>query len=965
MKGLKTYFGTILFVVALLLSGVDYAAAQSTTTLSGRFIDDTNEETMPGVVIEIANQQTPDTKRYYTSEYGGVFKISGLRAGKYICKATFMGYADCDFTAEVGTLPCNVGDIRMKVSSIAIEAVVKTAVANRATMLGDTLRYNADAFKVAIDAEVGALLRKMPGIIISDGKVEAQGEEVKQIYVDGKEFFGSNIQQVLQSIPAQAVEHIEVYNRLSEAAQITGIDDGDGGKVINIITRQSIKRSLFGKVHIGAGYEPSAVSNVTNKFKYTAGGTVNMFNDESRFTAMALFNNLNKQNLTDDDIAMSNGQNSANISRTMSVNSQQGVAAADILAFNYSDVWGRRNRAKFEGSIFYNHISARNDYVVDRWYDEAVTKKDTIHYDQFSHPDNHTLRFRSRLDWKVGKRQKLVVIPNINYYNNSSINEVDTTSLRWGQSGYRWMPSGNDGYSTTLSASVYAQYSYRFLRQGRTLMIVASYGDYVSDGDRDYYSNGAGKTSKENPDKATIKYTYSRTITDSRTTTLRIQPTFRERIGRYSHLNISYRLQYQMRSRDLFNYATDADHLIDESRINRKSSTTSDGSFMFHQAGLGYRYGRQRNWLSVNLMMQHSTLKNNDNWHNVSTNNSYLDFVYNATLQWSFNQRNTLRVSANSSVGAPGVHLLLDVYDVSNSQYVSKGNPNLRTYTTHNYFARYTHLAPARGITFMLMGKATHIQHYMGSKITYSPPTIEVDGKKYNPIQLTERVNLDGYWSYEGRASIGFPVSWLGSNLNIAVGATYTTVPLIINDKDDVMSTVNAYSDWTLGSNISEKVDFTLRWRGTFTSSNSTLDIMTNRYFMQRATANVKVVLPLNFTFTTSAAFTHYLGITNDFNDKFLLWNVSIGKKVLNRLGEVELVANDILGQNMSFSRGVWAGYSQVRYNSTLGRCFLVRFTYNIRAFHTGPKRRARHDRAAAPVNRLDRIERVLNSLKF
>jgi hypothetical protein len=188
---------------------------------------------------------------------------------------------------------------------------------------------------------------------------------------------------------------------------------------------------------------------------------------------------------------------------------------------------------------------------------------------------------------------------------------------------------------------------------------------------------------------------------------------------------------------------------------------------------------------------------------------------------------------------------------------------------------------------------------------------------------------------------------------------------MIINGDDDVMSTVNAYSDWTLGSNISEKVDFTLRWRGTFTSSNSTLDIMTNRYFMQRATSNVKVVLPLDFTATTSLAFTHYLGITNNYNDKFLLWNLSIGKKVLKRLGEVELIANDILGQNMSFSRGVWAGYSHVQYNSTLGRCFLVRFTYNIRVFQTSPKHRLRHSKGALPVNRLDRIEGMLNSLKF
>lgn len=940
-------------------------SAQLPVSVSGRLFDEENREGVIGAVIEVVPAATPEKVRYYTSEYGGYFKIPALRAGSYRCVATFIGYEDRVFEFEVASLPLDVGTLAMKTSSIGIEAVVKEAVSTRTTMVGDTLRYNADAFKVATDAEVEALLRKMPGITISEGKIEAQGEVVKQIYVDGTEFFGGNIQQVLQSIPAQAVEHIEVYNRLSEAAQITGVDDGEGGKVINIVTRQSLSHSSFGKVHAGFGYEPDAAPGIAPKYKYTAGGSVNIFRGDARVTVMALVNNLNKQNLTDDDMSVGNNSNNSKESRQFTVNSQQGVAAAEIFALNYSDRWGQRKRAKFEGNIFYNHLNAKNGFTIDRWYN-APAKIDTAHYDQFANPDNYTLKFRGRLEWKVAKRQKLVIIPNATYTDNSSVNRVDTTSLRWGESGYRWLPSGNDGRSRYYMVSTYAQYSYKFLRQGRVFLLVASVNHSDSDADRNYYSNGAGKTSKKSPELATIGYTYSRKFTDTETTTVRIQPTYRDRIGRYSTINLSYRLQCQLRSRDLLSYVTGEDYMIDDNAsINTKTSSSFDGKFLYHQAGAGFRYSRNRNWVSLSASYQNSRLSNHNRWTGDRMLRSYHHPIYNATLQWSFNRSNTLRVSCNSEVKAPSLWTMLDIYDVSNSQYVSRGNPRLKPFAEHNFFARYTNISTSKGTTLMLMAKVRHIQDYIGVDVVYSPETIEIDGKKYNPIQLTMPVNLNGYWSYEGRASIGFPVKFLGSNLNISVGANYSNVPVVVNKSSDMMDNLTGYANLTLGSNISENVDFTIDWRGAYSTNKSALAVMNNDYFTHTASANVKVVMPLGFTLTTGATFTQYVGFTNRFNDCFTMWNIAVGKKVLRRLGEVEFCVNDVLNQNTSFGRYVWAGYSQVRYNSTMGRYFLVKFTYNLRNFAGGSRRMRMESRRTAPTDRFGEIERKLNVLKF
>lgn len=938
--------------------------AQQSPYVYGRLVDSESLEGVVGAVFEVTETHGSAEKRYQTSEYGGNFRIPVRDGVDYSCKITYVGYEERTIDFRGSYVPKNLGTLEMKPSTIGIDAVVKEVVPTRTVMLGDTLRYNADAFKVATDAEVEALLRKMPGITISEGRIEAHGEEVKQIYVDGVEFFGGNIQNVLQTIPAQAVEHIEVYNRLSEAAQITGVDDGEGGKVINIVTRQSLSHSSFGKVHAGYGYEPTASPRISPKHKYTAGGSVNIFNGDARVTLMGLVNNLNKQNLSDEGMSVSDKANNSNASRQFSVNSQAGVASAEIFALNYSDRWGRRKRARFDGNIFYNHLNARNEFTIDRWYD-APAKCDTAHYDQFANPNNHTLKFRGRLEWKVAKRQKLIFIPSVTYTDNSSLNSVAETSLRWGESGYRWMPSGNEGRSRYYNVGAYAQYSYKFLKTGRLFLLVASVSASDSDADRNYYSNG-GKTSQESPDLATIDYTYSRKLTETRTTNIRVQPTFRERIGRYCNLNVTYRLQCQLRSRDLMSYNTGEDYVIGDGEVNPLTSSSAEGMYLYHQAGVGFRYGKQRNWFSVNVSYQNSQLSNRDLWSGESDFRSFHHPVYNATLQWSFDASNTLRVSCNSKVKAPSLWTMLDIYNVSNSQYISRGNPDLRPFCQHNFFARYTNISAEKGTTFMLMLKAQHTADYIGTDITYSPGPIEIGGKRYNPIQLTRPVNLGGNWSYDGRASIGFPIGFLSSNLNISLGSRYSLIPVIVNSEYDRMKNLSAYSRVVLGSNISENVDFTIDWRGSYSVNKSSLAVLDNDYFTHCASAKLKVVLPLGFTIETDAAFTQYIGFTNGYDDNFTMWNLSVGKKVLRRLGEVQLCVNDILNANTSFSRYVWAGYSQVRYNSVPGRCFLVKFTYNLRNFSGGTRRMEKIRKSSGVrTNDFERVKRMLDGLRF
>ena len=976
-----------------------------TAVVSGRFFDTETKEGVVGAIIEITTPRDSLFRRHYTTGHGGFFKTPPLPRGEYKLLSTFVGYQDYERTFKVDALPISLGDMAMSPAAIDVGLVVKTVVVPRATIMGDTLRYTASQFKVTMDAELETLLRKLPGISINNGKIEAQGEVVKQIYVDGKEFFGGNIQQVLQSIPAQAVESIEVYNRLSEASQITGVDDGEGGKVINIVTKGSLSHSNFGKMQAATGLGSDRVPSQSKmgayndklKWRYSVGGTMNMFRDDRRITFMALTNNLNKQNLSDEGIAMSGSQNRNNASSSFSVNRQTGVAYANIFAMNYADRWGKRKRAKFDGNIFFNHSNTLNNYTLDRWYNKPA-KLDTVHYDNYNNPNNINLRFRGRVDWKVAKRQHLLLTPTYRYTNNYSANQQFDTSMRsgWSESAKakdepipRYYPNSNYGRSESHHMGLSAQYSYRFLKSGRTLLIVANASHDNSGSWRNYRSYDGTEAID-----ALRQYSLSHNDTDNSTTTLRIQPTFRERIGRYLTLNVSYNFQYQWRDRDVMNYAIKNQ----KEEIKPKSSSSYKGATWFHEASVGMRYGKGRNWLSVNLRYRNTTLETTNLWSGKVLRrnfNSFLDnCLYNVTLNIAANSKHSMRMSLNSSIRMPGLWDLNDMINANNSSYISVGNPNVLPSREHNFFVRYTNVSSRFGTTFMVMAKAEHVENYVGSKIAYQPGKLSIldyvtpDGSihyaSYTPIQISQRVNLDGYWSYEARTSLGLPLKHLRSNLNLVLGATYSDIPMeMVNvdklrenkipviDKDDkfsvrgervMMHNTNAYAQVTLGSNISENIDFTVTWRGTYSYNNSTLQTINNKYFMHYLRGNIKAVLPLGFTITSSVNYTQFIIFTNNLNDHFTLWNISVGKKVLNGLGEVELCVDDVLNQNTSFGRGVMATYSQLRYNLVLGRTFLVRFTYNLRDLG-GMKRRMKT--VDYPQDPLGDVQSKLNALKL
>ena len=972
----------VILSILIAITTLSTAMAQQKGKVSFVLLDSESKQAVIGAVVELYPTAKPDNKRYYTSNVDGSVNLPSLEYGEYTILATSLGYADLTKTFTVKSANLNLGKISMKESTTRIDTVVKEVKSLRASQNGDTLSYNAGAFKVSSDSDVEGLLKKMPGINITDGSVEAQGETVQKVFVDGKEFFGEDVNTAIKSLPAEAVERVEVFNKLSDQAEFSGMDDGEGYKAINIVTKTNMRQGQFGKMYGGYGYQPET-DDITSHHKYTVGGNVNFFQGDSRLSVLALFNNINQQNFSFEDILGVSGGGGGGGGRRgfgqYMVRPQSGVAAVNSIGLNYSDVWGRKDQVKFQGSYFFNNTGSKNLSVSDTWYEDP-SPVDTLHTEGYSTTRNNNHRFNARVDWKISRNQSLMSRTSFSF---QGYNPYSTTEgYQYGQSGLLYQYDQSTRNSRGIRASEFLQYRVKIAKPGRTLTVDASinYRDNnsrrqlvsnessgIAPYDSSWIGNYFGEDSnwhdmQSNP----LLYSpvYQIITSPTREYNLRGNVTYNEPLSQSSSLSFQYRLSYEdeLKDQEAFYYDSDAFDPTSQ-KINQQMTSKYESGYWTHRVGPGFRYSKNRNTVVANVYYQRSQLNGNIvGGQSDKINRTFDNFLYFAMLNYAFNPENTIRMFFRSSTNAPSVTQLQSIFDVSTPQYLSVGNADLNPSFSHNINFHYIHSNIEKGRTFMWMFSMQNQQDYISQSTLYCPTGFELSrfgdiavptnskGENYTPQRITSYENMDGYWSLRTHISYGLPVSWLKSNLNLSAGVRYNIVPsAIYSTEGDIVDnilnhnyTVNLAKNIgydasvTLGSNISENIDFTISWRGTYNQAWNTASKAgaKNDYFNHTASASLKWVFWKGFTFTAACSYNQYIGITQDYNEQYLLCNLYLGKKVFkNRRGEIQIGVNDVANQNTAFSRTTGSGYTKNMTNSVIGRYYSIQFVYNLRHF--------------------------------
>ena len=480
------------FLTTLFITCLAAAAYAQNGKVTMTVVDSQTKEGVAGAVIEFKLSDGSADPKYYTSGFNGKADIAGLKSGEYDMTISFLGYDDLAKKITVTASTKDLGTFDLTQSTTKIETVVKEVQSIRTSQKGDTVSYNAEAFKVANDADMEGLLKKMPGITITNGTVEAQGETVQKIFVDGKEFFGEDVATALNSLPAQAVKSVEVYNKLSDNAEFSGMDDGEGYKAINIVTHETMRQGFFGKLYAGYGYQPET-DEITNSNKYILGGNVNMFHGSSRVSLIGLLNNINQQNFSFEDILDVSGSTGGmgggmggGVGQYM-VRPQSGVANVGSIGVNYSDSWGENEKVKLQASYFFNRTRTRNLSQTTKWYEAPLEDLGTLEQEGRSDNLNYNNRLNARVDWRIAENHSMMSRTNLSFqtYDPFSV----TNGLQYGDNLYNIIANGNDANRGGFNFNEFIQYRVKLGKAGRLLTADFRLGMRDNNNDSKSYSN--------------------------------------------------------------------------------------------------------------------------------------------------------------------------------------------------------------------------------------------------------------------------------------------------------------------------------------------------------------------------------------------------------------------------------------------------------------------------------------------
>lgn len=913
------------------------ANAQSQGNISMKIIDSKDNSAVVGAVINI--EADKDHSYYNTTDSEGSVKLSGLNYGEYKLTATFLGYDTIKRNIVLNQQDLNLGTLKITEQVQKIDRVTIQAAAIRTSQSGDTIIYNADSYKVTADAVAEGLLAKMPGIKVEDGEVETQGEQVQKILLDGKEFFGDDVALAVKNIPADIIDKVEVFSKLSDNAEFTGFDDGDSYMAINFVTKTGRNTGQFGKFTVGYAHE-----NL-----YQASANYNYFTNDHRVSIIAGYNNMNIRNFGSMDLVGSSGKgNRGNFSRGGGTGSGSGLATVGAIGFNYGGEFAE-SKLKLDLSYFYNMTDSESSSTTDRVYmtDEEDGTQRYYYGTSSSASDNMNHRVNAKVTYKPNDRHSIMIRPEFAFQDN-------------GSSSYSF--KDNDVYDGTTMTDLYETTSskvndkdaysmsnnlvYRALigNGGRNIMInaSASYSSNnshaLSDTETSYiYSPEADTAVIQNILNGTESYNISGGFTYS-------EPIFEKS----TMLTMKYNFRYRYSDADYKVYQWEEELNAYNPDYDLESSNIYNSGYLTHSVGPGIMYTKAKlTTLTANVYYQLASLMNTQDVPVITPATqkySFDDIVYSMMLRKSFNQTNSMRVMLRSSTDNPSVSELQDVVKDSDPSSVSSGNSSLEPSYSHSLRATYTRSNIMKGRTFMVMVNGSLTNNYIGDStvmlLTSADSFTLPNGNELESYgEFTKPVNLNGAWNISTSVSYGTPIYPLYCNLNSDLGFTYRESPSIFNGIENLSMSSSYKAGLSLGSNISEYVDFTLSYNGSYNIAKYKYDLSTstndNEYMTHKASASFKFVFWAGITLSGNTSYTQYKGITDDFNQEYISCNIYLGKKLFkNQRGEISVGVNDLFNQTEKFSRNITETYVENVTTTSIGRYYGIKFVYDLRKFN-------------------------------
>lgn len=919
--------GFVFFLTLFTLHFPPTAFAQK-LTIKGTLRDTANRP-LEGATVMLLDGKDTSLVSFARSQSTGAFEFKNLANAPYFLKATYMGLQPLNQT--IPTQPTEVldlGAIRMAPIPKELKEVVIKGERDPVTIKQDTIEYNAGSFKVQPNAAVEDLLKRLPGVEVDrNGTVRAQGQQVQRVTVDGKEFFGRDPKMATKNLPADVVDKVQVFDRKSDQAQFTGIDDGQREKTINLSLKEEKKKGIFGNITAGVG----------DASRYSLKGNLNRFSKTRQLSFLGMANNINQQGFSIDDYMNFTGASQRMMSGggvRLQFNSDDdaaiplnfggrnnGFVTSGGAGLNYNDQLSKKT--ELQSNYFYNQLDQLIERETNRETFLPVGTFKTLQ-NTVQKTTNATHRGNVTLDHKIDSLNSLKWTNNFNYSQNSSNTGSNTRSTNGAgvleNEGTR--QSNAQGDTWKLNSELL--WRHKFAKKGRTLSANVILGLEQSDRDgtlravNTFYTPGGQAnrvdTLRQTNIQANDRQSYG------------ITASFTEPLGKRKYLEFNYALNFTQN--DVNRQVFDVNGEGRAPRFNPQLSNQFRNDFTYQRGGLNFRMNTQKSNFSTGVSVQRSALEGDLILQNAHISRTFVNVLPNLRYQYNFAASRNLNLTYDTDVREPSIQQLSPIVDNSDPLNIVTGNPNLRPEYNHRLNVNFFNFNQLKFSNFFAFANLT----YTTNKIANAQ---QVDA---NLVRIYRPVNVKDEYTLNANVSKGFRIKAIGTRVNFTTNLVLNRGITPVNDVDNLTRRLESRNRLRLEYRYKELLDLSTGAAITFNQTSYSLNPNLNQSFINQnyeAEGNLKLSKTLSVNSTLD--YSIYNFADSDFNAKVPLWNASVSRFFLkgNR-GELKFSVVDMLNRNVGINRIAQGNFVQDERIRSLGRYFLLSFTYSLKSFMGG-----------------------------
>lgn len=872
--------------------------------------------------------RTADTviETHARTDASGVFVARVRKQGKYFFRVTFPGFADYIDEITVKKNETDLGDVPMISKSHLLKEFVLTQQVSAIKIKGDTTEYMADSFKVKEGATVEDLLKKLPGIQVDkNGNVVAQGETVQKILVDGEEFFSDDPKVVMKGLQADAVKKVQVYDKKSDQAEFTGIDDGQKTRTINLELKEDKKKGYFGKADAGGGSDGY----------FQEQGMINSFRAKRQLSAFGVISNTDKVGLGwQDNDKFGAGNGSTEITEdgtfvtTRNSNSDFGGWDGKYNGEGFPTTWtgGTHYANKWDESKHHltgNYRFARQNVNVDGNTVSQYALSDSVRVTntqrhQFSTGDRHGADLM--YEWKVDSNTSVKITSDAGVKTSSTYTRYNTANY------YTTADAPDTSYNNrTITSDATAQFANtdvllrrKFAKKGRSLSIdlKENYNESSSAGilASDIYSTAfAGAhialNQKKTNNTGTLAFSGKVTYTEPLSKVMFAEINYGATINNSMSANKSYDSvagggeKYSDAPNPLFS----SDYRYDI------SSNTGGLNFKFVYEKINFSFGSD---VSKTDYVQTDMFRGN-----ATTNYSFTNLFPRASFTYHVGRQTNLNLNYRGNTTQPNISQMQPFQQNTDPLNTVEGNPSLRQSFSNTITARFNDFKILQSRFLWANASFTTVSNAITTEQTTRGSSIN-----------TKYINMDGNYNGYGFLGYGFKVSktdfMVGAQLSGSVNHINNRIDGKVNSNDNTSASVGPYV------NYDKEDKFEFRWNPQVIYNNnvSTNGKANTNYYILNNDISGSVQLPKKIELGSNVdmMFRQKTPIFTS-NNNVIKWNAYLEKKFLKK-GQLaaRFTVFDILNQNKGFSRSASGNIITQNSYSTIRRYAMLNIIWNF-----------------------------------